>query len=66
MYYITIKRRNQKRGHKQFFFDEITARAQFNRLCILGAESNVHECVALCKENPKDYYKPIIIKKVKF
>lgn len=63
MYYIAIKKENQKRGHKQFFFDEVTARVQFNALTTIGVEG---ETLALYKENTKDYFKPILIEKIKF
>lgn len=63
MHYITIKKEGQKRGHKQFFFDEITARVQFNVLSTIG---NQGEELALYKENTKDYFKPILIEKIKF
>lgn len=63
MYYITIKKNGQKRGHKQFFFDNITAKAQFNVLSTIGVKG---ETLALYKENTKDYFKPILIEEIKF
>lgn len=63
MYYITIKKKDQKRGHRQFFFDEISARAQFNVLSNLGVKG---ETLTLYKENAKDYFNPILVEKIKF